>query len=264
MATLIDPVVGDRKIYGSGTDQTQWLNWSGLTGLPDLNLTQHFPERGRVLIFAPHPDDEILGCAGLMQQLAAAGRELLLVAVTNGTGSHPRSKRYSVEQLNVLRPQESLNALAVLGLEHKVQRIALNIADGQVMQAESELLQQLQNRVQPEDILVTTFAQDGHPDHEATGRVVQHWARQHRQRCYQVLIWAWHWAMPADARIPWAQARKLRLTAQQLALKQQAIQCFKTQIEADDTIHQPPILSAKTISRLLIPYEVYIDATEYG
>ncbi|WP_411687135.1 PIG-L deacetylase family protein [Acinetobacter indicus] len=246
MATLIDPVVGDRKIYGSGTDQAQWLNWSGLTGLPDLNLTQHFPERGRVLIFAPHPDDEILGCAGLMQQLAAAGRELLLVAVTNGTGSHPRSKRYSVEQLNVLRPQESLNALAVLGLEHKVQRIALNIADGQVMQAESELLQQLQNWVQPEDILVTTFAQDGHPDHEATGRVVQ------------------HWAIPADARIPWAQARKLRLTAQQLALKQQAIQCFKTQIEADDTIHQPPILSAKTISRLLIPYEVYIDATEHG
>ena len=39
-----------------------------------------------VLIFAPHPDDEILGCGGYMALCADRGDEVTVVVVTSG---HP-------------------------------------------------------------------------------------------------------------------------------------------------------------------------------
>jgi LmbE family N-acetylglucosaminyl deacetylase len=41
----------------------------------------------RVLVVAPHPDDETLGCAGLIQQALARGAEVHVVTLTNGDAS---------------------------------------------------------------------------------------------------------------------------------------------------------------------------------
>ncbi|MCX7803771.1 MAG: PIG-L family deacetylase [Planctomycetota bacterium] len=41
---------------------------------------------GSILIFAPHPDDETLGCAGVIMKAVRAGRRLRVVFVTNGDG----------------------------------------------------------------------------------------------------------------------------------------------------------------------------------
>ena len=258
MALVECDLVGDRLIYGEGTSYDEWSNWPGLDNLTPLDLTAHFPEGHRVLIVAPHPDDEILGCAGLMQQLVQLNREVVLVAVTNGTQSHPDSLLYTPEQLNHIRPAETEAALKVLGIDHSVQRIALNIMDGEVTSQQQQLDQALQSLIQPNDILVCTFEKDGHPDHEATGTVVKQLAHIMQLSCYQVLIWAWHWAIPNDRRIAWEKGLKLRLTTQQLALKKAAISCFKSQIETDSTTGQPPILSSTTIQRILMPCEVYI------
>ena len=255
---FIDARVEDRVIYGTGTSKQAWLDWQGLAQINDLALAHHFPADKRVVIIAPHPDDEILGCAGLIQQLDGLNRKVALIAVTNGTQSHPESSIYSPEQLETLRPQESLDAIKVLGLGQQVQRIALDIQDGNITLQQDKLYELLAAHIQPNDILVCTFAKDGHPDHEATGNTVQRFADAQQLPCYQVLIWAWHWASPNDRRIPWQQAFKLSLTSQELALKQQAIHCFKSQTEIDASTNQPPILPSTAIERILIPYEVYI------
>ncbi|CCW34481.1 uncharacterized LmbE-like protein [Chthonomonas calidirosea] len=79
----------------------------------------------RLLVFAPHPDDETLGCAGLIQQTLAAGGRVKVVILTNGDGF-----RTAVEcdthkmrvgpadflQFAAHRQQESLTALSKLGL----------------------------------------------------------------------------------------------------------------------------------------------------
>ncbi|MCC6848866.1 MAG: PIG-L family deacetylase [Deltaproteobacteria bacterium] len=44
------------------------------------------PPRVRVLVVAPHPDDESLGAGGLMQQVVAAGGRVHVLFVTNGDG----------------------------------------------------------------------------------------------------------------------------------------------------------------------------------
>lgn len=255
---LVDERVQDRVIYGAGTSKQTWLNWQGLHQLNDLDIAQRFPAQCRVVIIAPHPDDEILGCAGLMQQLHDLKRDTVLMAVTNGTQSHPNSSIYSLVQLNQIRPQESLQALKVLGVQQQVQRIALDIQDGNITLEQDRLYELLAVHIQPNDILVCTFAKDGHPDHEATGRTVQRFADDQQLDCYQVLVWAWHWASPNDARIDWQHALKLELNINQLALKKQAIDCFKSQIEIDSSTQQPPILASTTIERILMPYEVYL------
>ena len=252
------PIVGDRVIEGNGTSQEAWKNWSGLHELPRFDMAKSFAPHQRVCIFAPHPDDEILGCGGLLQQLAENGNSIVLIHVTNGTQSHPNSQVYSQEKLNIIRPQESSKALEVLGIAHQVTTIALNLIDGSVFTQQDQFHQKLSTIIQPDDILITTFIHDGHPDHEATGQVVASFAKQHHLACYQVLIWAWHWAKPADSRIPWHCAMRVDLTAEQLQRKIEAITCFESQVTADDSTGNPPILSAQTIARISQPWEVYL------
>ena len=258
MDVIKHELVEDRLIYGDGTSYQEWRDWSGLESLKKLDVGSGFAEGGRVLIVAPHPDDEILGCAGLLQQLAELKRDIVLVAVTNGTQSHPESQLYSPNQLNTIRPAETHAALEVLAIDHAVKRIALNLMDGEITAQQDRLYQALRELIGPDDILVCTFDKDGHPDHEATGRVVQQLANEAHLICYQVLIWAWHWAVPDDRRIPWEKALKLELTPQQLQRKNKAISCFKSQLEIDTSTGQAPILSEQTIQRILLPCEVYI------
>lgn len=252
------PIVGDRVIEGDGTSQEAWRNWQGLHNLPRLNTADKFSSHQRVCIFAPHPDDEVLGCGGLLQQLVANGNPIVLVHVTNGTQSHPESQIYPPEKLDSIRPQESQAALETLNVVNQVTTIALELTDGNVFAQRAEFNQKLAAITQSDDILVTPFMHDGHPDHEATGQVVAAFAKQHHLPCYQVLIWAWHWAKPADSRIPWHCALRLDLTAEQVQHKTQAIACFKSQITVDESTGNPPILSAQTIARISQPWEVYL------
>ena len=252
------PIVGDRVIEGDGTSRDAWQNWSGLQNMPRLNVATSFPAHQRICIFAPHPDDEVLGCGGLLQHLASNGNPILLVHVTNGTQSHPNSQIYLPKMLDVIRPQESINALEALGISHQVRIISMDLNDGDVFAQKEEFKRYLTAIIQPDDILVTPFVHDGHPDHEAIGQVVAAFAKQQHLACYQVLIWAWHWATPADIRIPWHCAHRVDLSPEQLQRKSQAIACFTSQITVDESTGNPPILSAQTIARISQPWEVYL------
>ena len=67
-------------------------------------------------MLAAHPDDEILGVAGLMTALARAGHEILIVWATDGEASHPGSTALSGRDLRRTRRAESHAALARLGI----------------------------------------------------------------------------------------------------------------------------------------------------
>lgn len=257
MGTLKHPLVEDRVIFGEGTDKEQWVNAFKDHPLDSLDL-ELFKSK-RVVIVAPHPDDEILGCGGLMQQLKEQGCHIVVLAATNGTQSHPNSKKYSPEQLNVLRPQESLAALDCLGVAESAEHIALDLQDGQLHLQTDQLWQGLANVVRADDILICSYAFDGHPDHEAVGKTVQAFAKAQQLPCLHVLIWAWHWAKPLDARINWGQAKAYTLTKDQLIRKHQAMMQFKTQLEADESTGKAAVLSPSAINRLLMPYEVYLS-----
>ena len=57
--------------------QTVRLKASGLHDLTPSNLS---------VIVAPHPDDEVFGCCGLMQHLIAQGKRIELIIMTLFSG----------------------------------------------------------------------------------------------------------------------------------------------------------------------------------
>lgn len=69
---------------------------------------------GDVLVLAPHPDDESLGCGAAIAAAAHAGRRVHVVIVTDGCKSHPESRTYPAPRLSALRKVEARTAAALL------------------------------------------------------------------------------------------------------------------------------------------------------
>lgn len=79
-----------------------------------------------VVVFAPHPDDEVIGCAGIIQQALARGARVKVVAITSGDGfpaaaagvTHKPIDQLGPDDffaLSRLRETESRNAIEILG-----------------------------------------------------------------------------------------------------------------------------------------------------
>ena len=64
----------------------------------------------RIAVIAPHPDDEVLGCGGVMARHAAAGDEVIVIVATRGAPD-----LYSDESVERTRA-EALQAHAILGV----------------------------------------------------------------------------------------------------------------------------------------------------
>lgn len=244
-------------IVGQGTTLHQWQGSRHLAELQSIDVLSLVPPGSRAVIIAPHPDDEVLGCGGLLQLLAAAGRPLQLISVTDGSASHPGSERWPVERLSVIRPQESAEALRRLGLPmHRLKWLRGGFTDTQVAAQEQQLRAFIEIHLRPNDVVFTTWREDGHCDHEAVGRASAEAARQVGATCHELPVWTWHWATPEDAFVPWQRARKILLTPAQVARKRHAVHAFASQLEGDAQAGLAPVLAPYVIERLLQPFEV--------
>lgn len=244
-------------IVGQGTSLHQWQGSRRLAEVPDITVEELVPPGARAVIVAPHPDDEVLGCGGLLQLLATAGRSMQLISVTDGSASHPGSARWPVERLSAVRPQESAEALRRLDLPlHRLQWLRGGFSDSQVAADEPRLTAFIQRYLRPTDVLFSTWREDGHCDHEAVGRASAAAARAVGAAFHELPVWTWHWAGPEDQQIPWQRARKLQLEPSLVARKRHAIHAFASQLEGDPQIGLPPVLAPHIIERLLQPFEV--------
>ena len=94
--------------------------------VPIIEQVEDLESIRRLLVVAPHCDDEVIAAGGLIQGVLAAGGEVRVALLTNGDGSftgtqveyrklYPTSRDYV--HAGTARQQESLNALAALGLD---------------------------------------------------------------------------------------------------------------------------------------------------
>ncbi|MBO9625706.1 MAG: PIG-L family deacetylase [Microbacterium sp.] len=123
----------------------------------------------RTVVVAPHPDDETFGCGATIARLRAAGVDVHLLVVTDG-GESPRPAGVSLEQMIVLRQEETIVALAALGVERE--NITFwDYADGDLPAHRADLTDRLTaflSAQAPEQVMVTS-ALDRHPDHAVVG-----------------------------------------------------------------------------------------------
>lgn len=249
--------LGPRHIHGHGTPEASWQAWEGLEALPCAMAADLVPENASVFVVAPHPDDELLGAGGLMALLKKAGREVHVVLVTDGSGSHHGSSIWSAQRLAAVRPHESREALDALGL-HDVHIWQVAIPDGSVADQERQLAEVLTWRIRPADVIVTTWRLDGHPDHEATARACSRCIASLEATLLEMPVWGWHWMSPGEAAFPWERACRVALPPDILQRKRRAAEAFVSQTRPDPSIPQDAVLPSWALERLLRPYEVFI------
>ncbi len=264
------PTLGDagpalprgHSLAGQGTPEWAWRQWRPLWASPLTSLEELVPDGRRLVVVAPHPDDEVLSCGGLLSLLVARHRAQLpphratpapveLVAVTDGEASHPGSPRWSPGRLATQRRSERMSGLRRLGLHVPVHALAL--PDAGVTAHEERLALMLTQRLRPDDVVITTWRHDGHPDHDATGRACARAAAWAGATLLEIPVWAWHWAQPGDMAVPWHRLRRLPLNARALRDKRSALAAHRSQLLPDDD--RAPVLFPEAVNRLMRPFE---------
>lgn len=126
--------------------------------------------KGCAVVLAPHIDDEVLACGGLIAQAPASARVEVIFA-TDGTRSHqtvaPRGMRV-LDELVGIRQEEARCALGTLGVP--ADRLHyLNLPDGELTRRRSQLTEALRAHLRDirPDVLLLPFRYDRHPDHIA-------------------------------------------------------------------------------------------------
>ncbi len=218
---------------------------------------------GTSLILAPHPDDESLGCGGLIAQACDNGRPPLVVAVTDGAGSHLGSQAYPPPVLRDVRAAELRAATAALGLgKERVHFLGLPDTraprSGRDFDHAVEVVTGLV-RSHAVTTIFATWPHDPHCDHVATAELGAAVAARTgvRLKLYPV----WGWLIDPEQMLPIAAVRGARLPiGSQLERKRRAIFAHATQYT--DLITDSPggfRLPTELLSVFDRDFEVFLD-----
>jgi LmbE family N-acetylglucosaminyl deacetylase len=232
-----------------------------MSGLPFGDIDVIAP--GTSLILAPHADDESLGCGGLIAGLCDRGRPPLIVAVTDGAGSHPNSAAFPPARLKQVRADELRAACAILGLA--ADRISFldfpdtrAPSDGPVFDRAVAAIAALvrQHRV---STIFATWRHDPHCDHDATAAIARAAARATGARVKFYPVWGW--LLPRHQALTMAPVAGARvdITAY-VERKRRAIEAHASQYS--DLIDDDPggfRLPADLLAQFSRPFEVFLD-----
>lgn len=149
------------------------------------------PDAARVLVVAPHPDDETLAVGGTTHRLADLGATVDLVLATAGEASLAGG---TPEVLARQRTADARAAAAVLGVREVVE---LRLPDGHLAEHVEELADHLDRLLTDGDheVVLTTWYGDDHPDHRAVGRALASLPARHGH----VAVWGGEMWTPAPA-----------------------------------------------------------------
>ena len=262
----------------TATDDRSFFN--SPESIPLLKIETLVDRNTSVLIIAPHPDDETLGCGGAIALLRKLDISVKVLVVSDGTQSHPNSIAYPSSALKKLREKESLAALAILGVEPAAVTF-LGLPDGAVpfvlhqdgmVEADGEIKERI-----PEDrntiasicqylsnltpsIIFLPWRNDPHPDHRASWQLFTTACKNmnYSPRIIEYPIWDWDTKQRRDVSNS-VSAWRLDISSV-LELKKQAIAQYHSQIS--DLIKDDPQgfrLTPEMISNFTQPWEIYLE-----
>lgn len=180
-----------------------------------------------VLVVAPHPDDEVLGCAGLVQRLLSTGRQVDVVILSGGGKSHAGCCGIEEAALVENRRQLSRRAAGIIGLPTERLHF-LDYPDGGIAfdNAETGRFRQLMAALKPDSVFVPHCG-EGWSDHLAAADIVRRLVGKGEPavRVAEYCVWFWYYN---SWNIDWHQARVLKMSPEENRKKQQAIDAYVT------------------------------------
>jgi LmbE family N-acetylglucosaminyl deacetylase len=232
--------------------------------LPLVSITEVMAES--VLVIAPHPDDETLGCGGAIKLLCSLGKTVQVLVMSDGTQSHTNSRKFPTLALKHLREQETRRAMSVLGVESS-HITFFQLRDGSIPASKSAgfnkavgRLQDYLSAINPK-IVFAPWRSDPHPDHRATWQILQAALNQPSlsPRVIEYPIWDWDPAQRQSSQQGFRKAWRLDISGV-VEAKKQAIAVYRSQ--TTELIDDDPMgfrLSAQMLSNFTQPWEIYLE-----
>lgn len=183
------------------------------------------PIRGRVLVLAPHPDDETLGCGGTIALHTKQGDEVHLVVATDGAEGDPDGVYQGIDYVR-LRRKETHEAAVFLGIGSME---FWDYPDGRLAEVQglSERLERTISGFRP-SILYYPSSMEAHPDHQALGRAVERMLEKGMTELEALVYEIWAPIQPTHI---------VNITTV-WDLKLQAMQAYQSQTRYNDYIHK--------------------------
>ena len=119
------------------------------------------PSARRVLVVAPHMDDEVIPCGGSLILLREAGAEIRVIFATDSSGALSSAEARSA--LAITRRAEAEAVAELVGFEFT----EFSLPDGQLHKHEEVLTKRLRKEIErtDPDIILCPFPADAHSDH---------------------------------------------------------------------------------------------------
>ncbi len=133
-----------------------------------------------VFVFAPHPDDDVIGCGGSIIKLRQSGHDVHVVYLTSGESG---SRTIPKSELARMREQEAHEALGAMDVH---QSTFLRLPDGFITYS-SEILKTLVKMIRDykPDRVYLPHKNDGHGDHKNTHIIVMEAIGRARGNAFQ-------------------------------------------------------------------------------
>lgn len=224
-------------------------------------MTIPLSESDRVLFFAPHPDDEALAAAGLLQRAALVGARVNIVFATNGD-NNVWAQRYVERRWQIaesdrlrwgeLRKREVRAAVQAMSLGKLTSLRFLNLPDQEITSLLRKIPARLSAILREEidqfkpTLVLTPSVCDAHPDHSALSVAIDlalERSEHPSTPCYSYII-------HRPRQVPGSQIRELRLTDGEQRKKRSAIDCYRSQLH----------LFPERFTRFARPIEIYYES----
>lgn len=218
------------------------------------------------LVLAPHPDDESLGCGGLIAMLASKNVEVTVIVTTDGSQSRPNSKNFPPEKVKLFREKDVIKALEILGVEKnkgtffEQKDASLPTINQPGFDFLVHRLSGIIKQVKPQLILVP-YELDPHYDHRVTWQILHEALNLFGHvKVWEYPIWLYELAEEQDIpQLKHGALKKINIEAF-LNFKERAIQSHISQtrgmIDDDPTGF---ILKSKVLTHFTTDYEYYFE-----
>lgn len=171
----------------------------------------------RILVVAPHSDDETLGCGGL---LALYGDKCDVLLLTDGRkGKSEQRKELSDKEITKIRKQELRKALDIAGVKNL---FCLDIPDSELKKNRKAVMK---FDMKPYKYILVPNKYEEHPDHKAACkffRVMRFWGKT-KAKIYEYEVWT-----------PLRTVDVLIDISERVTEKEKMINCFTSQLECKD------------------------------
>jgi LmbE family N-acetylglucosaminyl deacetylase len=211
-----------------------------------------------LLVIAPHPDDETLGCAATIVHARRNGIPVYVAVVTDGSG-HPSD----VDKLEVARVRrlETLAACHVLGVSDS-HVVFMEFPDGGASTYKEHIFNRLLILIREldPDCIFAPCGIDNHADHQAIAAVVGSLISLDlvRGRVYSYPVWFWY---PRFLILAFLTGHFLRIRRMPIGIfgdqKKRALACYSTQTLRSSS--GEAILTPQFLRHFLGSYEYFFE-----